>query len=407
MAAFEYEALTAAGQTTRGVVEGDGERQIRGQLREQGLTPLRVTAIQQTRAGATGGRSGATWGRAITGPQLALLTRQFATLVHAGLTIEESLNALIEQSEERRVRTVMAGVRARVLEGQSLSRAMTGFPNAFPPIYVHMVDAGEQSGRLDEVLERLADYTEHRQALQQKVVLAFVYPGIVTLVAIAVVTGLLVFVVPQVTQVFINSGQTLPWATRTLIGISHFVRAGGILWPIGVAVIALTIRFALRQPQLRRRWHARLLRLPLLGRLVRGLNSARLASTLGILVSSGLPLLTALHYAVQVVMNIPMREAVEDAVRSVREGGSLSRALARPKLFPPLLIHLIASGEASGRLDLMLNRAAEAQTRDLENWVSVLTTLLEPVLILVMGAVVLFIVLAILLPIFDMNQLIK
>ena len=405
MAAFEYEALNAAGHAMRGVVEGDGERQIRVQLREQGLTPLRVTPIQQGRAG--GGRSGATWGRTISGPQLALLTRQFATLVHAGLTIEESLNALIEQSEERRVRTVMAGVRGRVLEGQSLSRAMTGFPNAFPPIYVHMVDAGEQSGRLDEVLERLADYTEHRQALQQKVVLAFVYPGIVTLVAITVVTGLLVYVVPQVTQVFINSGQTLPWATRTLIAISHFVRAGGILWPIGFGLIGFGIRYSLKQPSLRRRWDARVLRLPLLGRLVRGLNSARLASTLGILVSSGLPLLTALHYAVQVVTNIPMREAVEDAVRQVREGGGLSRALARPKLFPPLIIHLIASGEASGRLDLMLNRAAEAQTRDLENWVSVLTTLLEPVLILVMGAVVLFIVLAILLPIFDMNQLIK
>lgn len=405
MAAFEYEALNPAGRAVRGVMEGDGERQIRSNLREQGLTPLKVEVIQH----GTSDQKGAprSWRRPLSGASLAIVTRQFATLVHAGLTIEESLNALIEQTEERRIRAVFAGIRAKVLEGQSLARAMAVFPNAFPDIYRHMVDAGEQSGRLDVVLERLADYTEQRQALQQRVVLAFVYPAIVTVVAIVVVAGLLVYVVPQVTEVFINSGQALPWPTRTLIAISGFVRAGGFMWPLGLVAVGFGVSLAMKRERVRRRWHRLMLQAPLLGRLVRGLNAARLTSTLGILTASGIPLLTALNYAVQVVPNLPMRDAVEDALRQVREGGSLSRALAKPKMFPPLVIHLIASGETSGRLDVMLERAAQTQSRELENWVSILTTLLEPVLILIMGGIVLFIVLAILLPIFDMNQLIK
>ncbi|MHB1587454.1 MAG: type II secretion system inner membrane protein GspF [Acidiferrobacteraceae bacterium] len=405
MAAFEYEALNPSGRSIRGVMEGDGERQIRSSLRDQGLTPLSVVLIRH--AVGDSNRGSRSFGRAISSSALAMLTRQFATLVQAGLTLEETLNALIEQTEERRIRAVLAGVRAKLLEGQSLARAMGAFPAAFPVIYRHMVDAGEQSGRLDTVLERLADYTEQRQALQQRVVLAFIYPAIVTVVAIAVVTGLLVYVVPQVTRVFINSGQPLPWVTRALINMSAFVRSGGILWPIALAVLVVGVRAGLSNMAMRRKWHRAQLRMPVVGRLVRGLNAARLASTLGILTSSGIPLLTSLDYAVQVVPNLPMRDVVADALREVREGGSLSRALGRPKVFPPLVIHLIASGETSGRLDVMLGRAAEAQARELEGWVSVLTTLLEPVLILIMGGVVLFIVLAILLPIFDMNQLIK
>ncbi|MHB1950559.1 MAG: type II secretion system inner membrane protein GspF [Acidiferrobacteraceae bacterium] len=405
MAAFEYEALSPSGRPVRGVIEGDGARQIRGSLRDQGLIPLSVVLIRHA-AGDTGSRA-RSFGRALSSSALAMLTRQFATLVQAGLTLEETLNALIEQTEERRIRAVLAGVRAKVLEGQSLARAMGAFPAAFPEIYRHMVDAGEQSGRLDTVLDRLADYTEQRQALQQRVVLAFIYPAIVTVVAIAVVTGLLVYVVPQVTRVFVNSGQPLPWVTRALIHLSAFVRSGGLLWPIALVAIVVGIRVGLRNTAIRRRWHRLQLRLPLVGRLVRGLNAARLASTLGILTSSGIPLLASLDYAVQVVPNLVMRDVVADALRQVREGGSLSRALARPKVFPPLVTHLIASGETSGRLDVMLGRAAQAQARELEGWVSVLTTLLEPVLILIMGGVVLFIVLAILLPIFDMNQLIK
>jgi len=408
MAAFEYQALDAKGRAVKGVLEGDAERQVRMILRERGLTPMHVEPIH---TGAAEIESDSMrrrpWRRGISGSELAILTRQFATLVHAGLTIEECLNALIEQTESARARSVLAGVRGRVLEGQALARSMRDFPEAFPDIYRNMVDAGEQSGRLDDVLERLADYTEERQALQNKVLLAFIYPALVTLVAAAVVGGLLIYVVPQVTRVFIDSGQALPVPTRILIHISDFVRAVGIWWLVGAAAIYLGARAAMKEPHLRARWHRTLLRIPLFGRLVRGINAARLTSTLGILTASGIPLLSAMQSAFQVVSNLPMRAAVEDALRQVREGGSLSRSLGKPKLFPPLVIHLIASGEASGRLDMMLMRAAEAQTRELENWVAALTALLEPVLILVMGGIVLFIVLAIMLPIIDMNQLIK
>jgi general secretion pathway protein F len=221
------------------------------------------------------------------------------------------------------------------------------------------------------------------------------------------VTLLLVYVVPQVTRVFANTGQTLPLVTRILIGISDAARAGGLIGLIAVAVGVIALIAALRNPAIRHRWHLTMLRLPIVGRIVRGINAARFADTLGILTASGIPLLPALQSAVPVVNNLPMRGAVEEALKQVREGGSLSRALGKTKLFPPLVVHLIASGEASGRLDAMLARAAEAQSRELQNWVRALTSLLEPVLILVMGAIVLFIVIAILLPIFEMNQLIK
>ena len=406
MAAFEYQALDPKGHSVKGVLEGDAERQVRATLREKGLTPLRVDVIDR-RADAKHNRWSFSLRRGISSSELALITRQFSTLIHAGLTIEQCLNALIEQVESARARSVLAGVRTRVLEGQSLARGLGMFPESFPDIYRSMVDAGEQSGRLDEVLSRLADYTENRQNLQQKVLLAFIYPALVTLVASAVVIGLLVYVVPQVTRVFENTGQALPLITVVLISISDFVRTGGWWWlSIGLMTI-IVLRLALREPHLRLRWHYWLLRLPLVGRLLRGTNAARLSSTLGILTASGIPLLNAMQSAVQTVTNLPMRAAVEDALRQVREGGSLSRALGKTRLFPPMVIHLIASGEATGKLDQMLERAAVAQTRELENWVRALTALLEPLLILAMGAIVLFIVLAILLPIFEMNQLIK
>ncbi|KPL26949.1 MAG: type II secretion system protein GspF [Acidithiobacillales bacterium SM1_46] len=410
MAGFEYLALDPGGRTIKGVLEGDAERQIRAILRDRGLTPLKVDAIHVGAAAEAEKRHGLPLRfrrRRLSGSDLALLTRQFATLVRAGLTIEDCLNVLIEQSETARARAVVAGVRGRVLEGQSLARSLGHFPDAFPSIYRAMVEAGEQSGKLGEVLERLADYTENRQALQQKVLLAFIYPALVTIVAISVVSLLLIYVVPQVTRVFANTGQALPLVTRILILASDFMRASGAVWGIGIVGGLIAARLALRNQVTRRKWHAFLLRTPMVGRLIRGVNAARFADTLGILTASGVPLLQALQSAVPVVTNLPMRDAVEDALRQVREGGSLSRSLGKAKLFPPVVIHLIASGEQSGRLDSMLIRAAEAQARELEGWVRALTALLEPVLILAMGLVVLFIVVAILLPIFEMNQLIK
>jgi general secretion pathway protein F len=408
MAGFEYQALDTNGRTVKGVLEGDAERHVRAQLRDQGLTPLKVEPIHARRGDTSAGeKNGFHLRRKLSSGDLALLTRQFSTLVRAGLTLEECLNVLVEQTESPRARTVLAGVRGRLLEGQSLARSMAAFPEAFPEIYRAMVDAGEQSGKLAEVLERLADYAENRESLRQKVMLAFIYPALVTLVAIGVIGLLLVKVVPEVTRVFTNTGQALPWITQVLIAISNFARASAWLWFIALLGGVAGIRVALRNEATRRRWHETLLRLPVLGRLARGINAARFADTLGILTASGVPLLNALHSAVQVVNNLPMRAAVEDTARQVREGGSLARALGKTKLFPPLVVHLIASGESSGKLDAMLTRAAEAQSRELEGWVKAFTALLEPLLILAMGLVVMFIVIAILLPIFEMNQLIK
>lgn len=405
MAAFRYEAYDAAGRLKKGVLEADTARQLRARLREQGLLVAEVATVSE--ATMARGSSRWHWRRGLSGTQLSLVTRQFATLLAAGLPVEQTLNALIEQADTDYQRQVLAGVRGEVLAGHSLARALQKYPRVFPELYVTLVAAGEQSGRLGEVMERLADYTESHQALRQKVGLAFIYPAIVTLVAGTVVLGLLTYVVPQVVSVFQNTNQTLPWLTRALIGLSDFLRASGWLWLIAIAVAIWAARRALRLPPTRLRFHRWLLRLPLVGALVRGVNSAQLASTLAILVGSGVPLLAALQAGAGVVNNLPMRQAVGEAARKVREGGSLSRALAAAKLFPPMLVHMIASGEASGRLVHMLERAAAQQSREMENRVMGLTSLLEPLLIVVMGVVVLVIVLAILLPIFEMNQLVR
>jgi general secretion pathway protein F len=407
MPAFEYQALNTSGRTVKGVLDGDAERQVRAALRDKGLIPLKVQVIHTESTGTGAKPTFSLRRRGISSSELSLITRQFATLIRAGLTIEECMNALIEQTESSATRAVLAAVRGRVMEGQSLARSLAAYPRTFPDIYRALIDAGEQTGRLGEVLERLAEYTENREALQQKVMLAFIYPAVVIVASVVVVSVLMVSVVPQVTRVFVNTGQTLPFATRVLIAIADAFRASGLFILLGLIGAGVGARLALKERHVRERWHRFLLTVPLVGRLVRGVNAARFASTLGILTGSGIPLLNALQYAVQVVNNLPMRGAVEEALRQVREGGSLSRALARTKLFPPMVVHLIQSGESSGKLDAMLMRAGEVQAKELENWVRALTALLEPVLILVMGLIVLFIVLAILLPIFDMNQLIK
>ncbi len=405
MSGFEYSALEATGRETRGVIEADTERHARSLLRERGLAPLTVESIRA--ATVQSGRRERFSRPGLSRKNLALVTRQFATLVRAGLTIEEGLNVLIEQTESAGARTLFAAVRARVLEGQSLSHSLAAFPDAFPQIYRAMIEAGEQSGRLGDVLERLADYTENREALRDQVIVAFIYPVLLTVIAFLVIAFLVTYVVPQVTRVFVNLGQTLPMATRILIAISDFARASGAFWLAGLVLAFVAGRLLLRDESRRRSWHGALLRLPLAGRLIRGVNAARFADTLGILTSSGVPLLASLQSAAAVLTNLPMRAAVDEAVRRVREGGALAPALGAAKLFPPLVIHLIASGEATGRLDTMLARAAEAQSRELVNWTRGLTALLGPLLIVAMGGIVLFLVVAILLPIFEMNQLVR
>jgi len=405
MSGFEYSALDPGGREKHGVIEADTERHARTLLRERGLAPL---AVESIRAGAEHAGLRERFSRpGLSRGDLALITRQFATLERAGLTIEECLNVLIEQTESAGARRLLAAVRARILEGQSLSRGLAAFPSAFPQIYRAMIEAGEHSGKLGDVLERLADFTESRESLRNSMMIAFLYPAVLTVFAIAVVSGLLVYVVPQVTRVFSNLGQALPMATRILMAISDFARASGLLTLIALVAAVVVARLLLRDEGRRASWHRLLLRLPLAGRLIRGVNAARFADTLGILTAAGVPLLSSLQSAAAVVTNLPMKGAVEEAVRRVREGAALSSSLGAAKLFPPLVIHLIASGEATGRLDTMLARAAEAQSRELENWVKRLTALLEPMLIILMGLVVLFIVIAILLPIFDMNTLVR
>ncbi|HQR52389.1 MAG TPA: type II secretion system inner membrane protein GspF [Burkholderiales bacterium] len=403
MSAFNFEALAADGRIKRGVLESDSARQARAQLREKGLIPLAVEAIAEGTAPSVAG-----FGRRALGANaLALVTRQLSTLLGAGLTIEQTLNALIEQAETQRERQLLAAVRGDVLAGQPLARALARHPSTFPDLYRTLVDAGERAGRLPDVLLRLADYTEDSAALRGKVLLAFVYPALVTLVAVAVVSGLLVFVVPQVVRVFENSHQALPFLTRALIAVSALVRGYGVYLLAGLGAAAVALRQALRSPSVRARWHRFLLRLPVIGALHRSLNSARLASTLAILVASRVPLTTALRAGEGTVSNLPMRAALAAAGQRVEQGSTLARALGASQLFPPLMVHMIASGEASGRLAEMLERTATQQARDLERRVGVFMSLLEPMLILAMGAVVLVIVLAILQPVFELNTIVR
>jgi general secretion pathway protein F len=405
MSGYRFEALAPDGKIRRGVLESDSPRQARARLREQGMLPVEVEPIGGKETTAARGLS--LGRRRLSASALALLTRQLATLLAAGLTVEQAMNALIEQSDKQTERQLLAAVRGDVLAGQPLARALGRHPGSFPPVYLTLVEAGERSGKLADVLARLADYTEDREQLRGKVGLAFVYPLLVTSVAVTVVTGLLVYVVPQVVQVFRNTNQALPLLTRALIALSDFLRGyGGFLLVVLVAA-AFGARAALAVPSIREKWHRWLLRLPVFTPLYRGLNTARLASTLAILVGSRVPLLTALRAGAGVVSNLPMRRALEEAAEHVQQGSTLARALGASKLFPPLMVHMIASGEASGRLAEMLERTAEQQGRELERRVATFVALLEPLLILVMGGVVLVIVLAILLPIFELNQIIR
>jgi general secretion pathway protein F len=401
MEAFRYEALDAAGRTVSGIVQADTARQARMQVRAQGLLPAMVGRVD-SRA-----RARRAWARRISPAELSVLTRQLATLLESGLTMEQALNALIEEADETVVREILAGVRTEITAGLSLAAALGAYARSFPDYYRALVHGGEESGALPTVLQHLADYLDARQALQQKTGLALLYPTLVTVVAILIVAGLLVHVVPQVVQVFQQSRQDLPWLTRALMTLSDFLRGS---WPwLAAALIAGwgAARLALNYDAARRRWHAFLLRVPGLGPLVSGVNTSRFASTLAILVRGGVPLLTALASAARVMTNTVLRAAVERAVERVREGASLARALGETRAFPALLTHLVANGEASGKLEHMLERAAFLETQALERRLAVYLTLLEPALILVMGGFVLLIVLAILLPIIEINQLVR
>jgi general secretion pathway protein F len=401
--AYEYTALDARGRHEKGLLEGDTPRQVRGMLRERGLAPLTVQEVAESKTTRRSFFQPGGWSHT----ELTLFTRQLATLARSGLPLDEALAAVAQQSESKRVKRITLGVRSQVVEGNSLALALGQFPSVFPPLFRATVEAGEQSGKLDGVLERLADYVERRQALQQKIMLAAIYPAMLTVVALAVVTLLLTYVVPKVVAVFADLDAQLPLLTRALISLSDFLREYGLGLLIVMAVGGFLFAKAMRNDDFKRRVHRFQLRLPLIGRLTRGTNTGRFTRTLGILFGSGVPILEAMRIGTQVVSNQPMRDAVEAATLRVREGASLNKSMAESGLFPPITLHLIASGEASGRLDEMLDRAAEQQEREVETLVAALMGLLEPILIVTMGLIVFGIVMAILLPIFDLNQLIK
>jgi general secretion pathway protein F len=405
MGAFEYTALDTGGKERKGVLEGDTARQVRQLLREKQLLPVTVSEVAHKEAKRQ--RSFTLSRRSISTTDLSLFTRQLATLARAGLPLEEALLAVSQQTEKPRVQSIILGVRGRVMEGHTLADGLGEFPRVFPEIYRATVSAGEQSGHLDMVLERLADYTESRELIRQKILGAMLYPIVLTVMCFGIVSGLLVYVVPKVVEVFETSKAKLPFITQALIAVSDFFRDWFIWLIVGGVVAGFAFSRWLRNPDAKRRFHRFQLHLPLMGKLTRGFNTARFTRTLSILTASSVPVLEALRIAGEVVTNLPMRDAVIEAGQRVREGAPIGRSLAQSRMFPPMTIHLISSGESSGELEAMLDRAAMSQERELDGLLAALVGLLGPLLIVVMGLFVMGIVFAMLLPIFELNNLIR
>lgn len=408
MGAYSYKALNEEGKTVKGLLEGDSERHIRTQLRAQRLKPLEVISANATdkveEEKSTSLFSSSRGGKLNT-RELSMLTRQLASLVKSGLPLDEALQACAKQSKNPKVKRVILQVRSRVLEGFSLAQAMGDNPAAFDNMYRALVRAGEGSGYLSAVLERLADYTQSSQILKQKIKMAMIYPIVMMVVSLGVIIGMMVFVVPELTGIFSQNKTELPLLTRGLIATSNFfVNYGFILLLVVIASI-FGWKLFLKKPENMRRWDQTKLKLPVLGELIQQVDSSRFAATLSLLSASGVPLLQSLNIASQVMNNKIMQEASEQVANTVREGVSLSRALEQAQCFPPLLIQLVASGETNGTLPQQLDNAARDQERDLEMLLSVAMSLLEPATIIFMGSVVGLIVMAVLTPIFEMTKL--
>lgn len=405
MSAFEYVALDADGRKKKGVVEGDSARHVRQQLRDQGLLAVSVDEVAERETSQTTNRFSSQ--RGVSAADLSLITRQLATLTKSGLPLDEATATVAKQTEKPRLQRIILGIRSKVLEGHSLAEGMGQFPHVFNNLYRSTVAAGEQTGHLDLVLERLADYTESRQQLQNRIRMALIYPLILTLMAITIVSFLLAYVVPEVVKVFEDSGQTLPTITIVMIASSDILR--DYYWVIIGVIMGIVTVFSTvyKKPVGKEKIHEIFLKLPLVGRLTRGANTARFTRTLSILVASGVSLLEALKISGQVVENLPMRHAILDAGARVREGSNLAKSLDISGYFPPIVVNLIASGEVSGNLDEMLERSSVNQEQELETLITTLMGILEPLLIVIMAVVVLMIVLAILLPIFNLNQLVQ
>lgn len=404
MPAYHYLALDHQGKELKGVIEAETEKHARQLLRDKSLVPINLRAAQEKKDSVRKSLSFSRQNR-LSSKELALMTRQFATLLTAGLPIEESLAAVAEQSEKPRLKGLLLSVRSKVMEGHALAVALREYPEAFSPLFCATIAAGEKSGHLDKVLLRLADYTEQQWLLRQKLTTALIYPTMIVFVAISIVGFLLEYVVPKMVAVYGHLNQSLPLLTEILIAISRFVKDYG-LYLLIITILAgfFWVRALKKSVVLREKFHYFLLRLPLLGYAIKTADTARFARTLAILTASGVPVLEAMNISAQLITTIPIRKAVEQAVKRVREGSAIHQGLKQTTFFSPMSIHMIASGEMSGQLEVMLERVAQNQEGDITRLIDVALALFEPAIILIMGAIVLFIVLAVLLPIFQLNQ---
>lgn len=398
MGAYSYQALNKSGSTKKGVIEADSERQARQLLREQGLIPTQIHPLAKQQQSRRKDK--------LSAQDLALFTRQLATLLAAGIPVEESLRGVSEQTEKDKVRGLIIGVRAKVLEGYGLAQAMGEFPNAFPELYCATVGAGEQTGRLDMVLEKLADYTENQQQTRQKIQQALIYPSLMILVSTGIISFLLAFVVPKIIEVFSSSGQDLPNMTKVLIRLSEFIKSYGLILFILIILLLAGFKRSLANLKIRTAWHTVLLKLPVSSYLIRSINVARYIHTFGILFAAGVSVLETMRVSASLVTNLLMRNAFNVATVRVREGSSISQSLKDTGFLNPMATHLIASGEKSGQIAPMMEKAASHLDNEVKRLIDTALTLLEPLVILFMGAVVLFIVLATLLPVFSMEQLV-
>ena len=406
MAAYKYQALNALGDTVQGVIDADSERAARQGLRTQSLVPLNVTLVSMNAAPSAGGGWFAP--RAFGQAERVVWTRQLASLVNAGLPLERALTALLDEATEGLSRDLVSQIRAEVNAGSSLAHALRLFPREFDDLYVAVISAGEQSGRLGQVLLQLAEDLENRHAMRSKLLSAALYPAIVSGVALCIVFFLLTYVVPQVAQVFEGTHRPLPWLTQAMLALSRFALSQGVWWLLGLVVLTIIgARWLRIQPEARRQWDAAWLQLPWVGRLIQGYHAARFASTLSLLVGAGVPMLRSLQTAAQTVTNSAMRADAMATIEQVREGAPLASALAQHKHLPSLLTMFVKLGEQTGQLPQMLQHAADHMSREVQRRSMQMATLLEPLLIVVMGLVVMLIVLSVMLPIIQLNQWVR
>ena len=407
MATFEYQALNAKGRTVKGVTSGDHAKQVRAELRAQGLIPLNVKSISESAASKSDQKGRPSRRIKISTNELSIMTRQMATLLESGMTVEETLSAVIKQSEGHKVKTVISDIRSMVTEGYSLSDAIALYPNSFPEIYRASIAAGEQSGTLDNVLDRLADYLEDSHAMQQKITQAIVYPIFLFFVCAAILVVLIVVVVPKIVGVYEDTKQELPTLTKVVIKISDFMVNYGVMVGVGLVALVVLIRFVFKQDKPKLWLHRTYLNIVGLRKMVQNIDSARMSRTLSIMVGSGVPILSSMRASQAVMTNRVLQQDLQQATEEVSQGVSIGRALDRSGHFPPLLVHMVSSGENSGRLGHMLEKAATATENEMQTRISMMVSLLGPMMILIMGSMVMTIILAILMPMMKLQEMVN